>query len=289
MSRAKASDNGTLIAVVIVIVVGWLVLSWPYYVGGWLLEIAYLFWLTYMAAMYLWWRHGRAPAGSRGSGRRRAAVTARPLYEPQRSLRTAAQPARALSYAAPAPPHPTTAAVPRRPASGAPPPYSAADAASPQQRSYAAMRFADMPPHGIGPVLLERLAAAGFQSYADYAGHRIDRSGTRPTVYLLRSDGMAIQVPGIGPDKAMALDAWCAVARQGRFSQPRSTLQLAIDHKDHRVFWFDGSSLTWGCWDCDLHRVEGELIGHVRHERFGFSSVALTWSCGSCNRVEVPF
>nr|WP_221382000.1 hypothetical protein [Actinoplanes polyasparticus] len=65
-------------------------------------------------------------------------------------------------------------------------------------------------------MLIERLAAAGFHTYADYTGHRIHRQGTRDTVRLIRSDGSAVQVAGIGPDKAIALDVWLSSIRQDR-------------------------------------------------------------------------
>lgn len=70
--------------------------------------------------------------------------------------------------------------------------------------------IAQSPPHGIGPTLAARLAAAGIRTAADFTGYRTVTNGTYNStgaVLVLRS-GRAINVQGIGEAKAIALDIW---------------------------------------------------------------------------------
>ncbi|MGG2459227.1 hypothetical protein ACO0M4_05260 [Streptomyces sp. RGM 3693] len=70
--------------------------------------------------------------------------------------------------------------------------------------------IAQSPPHGIGPKLAERLAAAGIRTAADFTGYRpvqnVQYNNTGAVLVL--SSGRAIDVYGIGEAKAIALDAW---------------------------------------------------------------------------------
>jgi hypothetical protein len=78
------------------------------------------------------------------------------------------------------------------------------------------------PPHGIGPTLAARLAAAGIRTAADFTGYRsVQNSSYNSTgAVLVLSSGRVINVQGIGEAKAIALDVWrkdlfaSAVARQ---------------------------------------------------------------------------
>lgn len=217
MGRSKASGDGGFVVLAILLGVGWLALTWPYYVFGWFLEITYLLWLTYMAAMLGWYRHGRKPAASWAPAFLRHPGRSRGVIAPTRAHPALSRTQLAPSYQTPTSSYPVPNAVPgRRVSAPQLPPPSAAGTTAWQQHPGMAIRLADRPPHGIGPILLDRLAAAGIRTCADYAGHRIDRSGARATVYLVRSDGTAVQVQGIGPDKAIALDAWRAVLLRAR-------------------------------------------------------------------------
>ncbi|MFI1030556.1 hypothetical protein [Streptomyces sp. NPDC020951] len=70
--------------------------------------------------------------------------------------------------------------------------------------------IAQSPPHGIGPKLAARLAAAGIRTAADFTGYRsvqntqYNSTGAR----LVLSSGRVIDVHGIGEAKAIALDIW---------------------------------------------------------------------------------
>ncbi|MEV5609549.1 hypothetical protein [Streptomyces sp. NPDC052225] len=70
--------------------------------------------------------------------------------------------------------------------------------------------IAQNPPHGIGPKLAARLAAAGVRTAADFTGYRAVRNAHYNSVgaELVLSNGRRIDVQGIGEAKAMALDAW---------------------------------------------------------------------------------
>ncbi|MEV3845802.1 hypothetical protein ACIF6H_05220 [Streptomyces microflavus] len=82
--------------------------------------------------------------------------------------------------------------------------------------------IADSPPHGIGPTLAARLAAAGIRSAADFTGYRTvqNNSFNSTGAVLVLSNGRLVNVSGIGEAKAIALDVWrsevvaSAVARQ---------------------------------------------------------------------------
>ncbi|MFZ4272630.1 hypothetical protein ACOZFM_07945 [Streptomyces arboris] len=82
--------------------------------------------------------------------------------------------------------------------------------------------IADSPPHGIGPTLAARLAAAGVRSAADFTGYRTvhNNSFNSTGAVLVLSNGRLVNVSGIGEAKAIALDVWrsdvvaSAVARQ---------------------------------------------------------------------------
>ncbi|BCY09927.1 hypothetical protein [Actinoplanes sp. L3-i22] len=211
MSRSEASGGMKVVVAVIGLGVAWFALTWPYYVfGGWL-ETAYLCWLVYMAAMSAWYRHGRSRVPARPA--RPAVVVSQMAPRP---APVAIVPAPAFDDLSSAPVWAPTPQVRAYAAPARPEAPAASPARGRGQQAALGVRLADLPPHGIGRVLLDRLAEAGIRTYADYAGHRIDRSGTRPTVYLVRSDGVAIQVAGIGPDKALTLDTWHAAVRQGQ-------------------------------------------------------------------------
>ncbi|MEU6477741.1 AarF/UbiB family protein [Streptomyces sp. NPDC047017] len=66
------------------------------------------------------------------------------------------------------------------------------------------------PPHGIGPKLAARLAAAGIRTAADFTGYRpVQNTHYNSTgAALVLSSGRVIDVHGIGETKAIALDAW---------------------------------------------------------------------------------
>ncbi|MEU3217062.1 hypothetical protein [Streptomyces sp. NPDC006971] len=70
--------------------------------------------------------------------------------------------------------------------------------------------IAQSPPHGIGPKLAARLAAAGIRTAADFTGYRpVQNTHYNSTgAVLVLSSGRAIDVHGIGEAKAIALDAW---------------------------------------------------------------------------------
>lgn len=78
------------------------------------------------------------------------------------------------------------------------------------------------PPHGVGPTLAARLAAAGIRTAADFTGYRsVQNSSYNSTgVVLVLRSGRMINVHGIGEAKAIALDVWrkavvaSAIARQ---------------------------------------------------------------------------
>lgn len=82
--------------------------------------------------------------------------------------------------------------------------------------------IAQSSPHGIGPKLAARLAAAGIRTAADFKGYRsVQNSSYNSTgAVLVLSSGRAVNVLGIGEAKAIALDVWrkglfaSAVARQ---------------------------------------------------------------------------
>ncbi|MEW2065798.1 hypothetical protein [Streptomyces sp. NPDC007346] len=82
--------------------------------------------------------------------------------------------------------------------------------------------IAKSPPHGIGPTLAARLAAAGIRSAADFTGYRtVQNSSFNSTgAVIVLSNGSFVNVTGIGEAKAIALDVWrsevvaSAVARQ---------------------------------------------------------------------------
>ncbi|WP_234426059.1 hypothetical protein [Streptomyces kebangsaanensis] len=70
--------------------------------------------------------------------------------------------------------------------------------------------IAQDPPHGIGPKLAARLAAAGIRTAADFTGYRSVRNThyNSTGAVLVLSSGRGIDVHGIGEAKAIALDAW---------------------------------------------------------------------------------
>ncbi|GLF92887.1 hypothetical protein [Streptomyces yaizuensis] len=82
--------------------------------------------------------------------------------------------------------------------------------------------IAQSPPHGIGPTLAARLAAAGIRTAADFLGYRTVQNGsyTSTGAVLVSHSGQFVNVQGIGEAKAIALDEWrkavlaSAVARQ---------------------------------------------------------------------------
>ncbi|MFI1962646.1 hypothetical protein ACH429_00630 [Streptomyces pathocidini] len=70
--------------------------------------------------------------------------------------------------------------------------------------------IAQSPPHGIGPKLAARLAAAGIRTAADFTGYRsVQNTQYNSTgAVLVLSSGRVIDVHGIGEAKAIALDVW---------------------------------------------------------------------------------
>ncbi|MGW7026961.1 hypothetical protein ACWGFX_07195 [Streptomyces xanthophaeus] len=79
------------------------------------------------------------------------------------------------------------------------------------------------PPHGIGPTLAARLAAAGIRTAADFTGYRPVQNSpynTSTGAALVLPGGRLVNVHGIGEAKAIALDVWrrhvvaSAVAKQ---------------------------------------------------------------------------
>jgi hypothetical protein len=70
--------------------------------------------------------------------------------------------------------------------------------------------IAQSPPHGIGPKLAARLAAAGIRTAADFTGYRsVQNTQYNSTgAVLVLSTGRVIDVHGIGEAKAIALDVW---------------------------------------------------------------------------------
>ncbi|WP_234341591.1 hypothetical protein [Streptomyces sp. NRRL S-646] len=66
------------------------------------------------------------------------------------------------------------------------------------------------PPHGIGPKLAARLAAAGIRTAADFTGYRsVQNTQYNSTgAVLVLSSGRVVDVHGIGEAKAIALDVW---------------------------------------------------------------------------------
>ncbi|WP_258038819.1 hypothetical protein [Streptomyces sp. SM12] len=70
--------------------------------------------------------------------------------------------------------------------------------------------IAQNPPHGIGPKLAARLAAAGVRTAADFTGYRTVNNAHYNSVgaVLVLSNGRHIDVQGIGEGKAKALDFW---------------------------------------------------------------------------------
>ncbi|MFI6942475.1 hypothetical protein ACIBI4_24650 [Streptomyces sp. NPDC050418] len=84
-----------------------------------------------------------------------------------------------------------------------------------QQSAYVRDRLgrrsiAQNPPHGIGPKLTARLAAAGVRTAADFTGYRSVPNAHYNSVgaELVLNNGRRIAVQGIGEAKAIALDAW---------------------------------------------------------------------------------
>ncbi|MGC0385633.1 hypothetical protein [Streptomyces sp. SAI-129] len=70
--------------------------------------------------------------------------------------------------------------------------------------------IAQNPPHGIGPKLAARLAAAGVRTAADFTGYRTVHNARYDSVgaELVLSNGRRIDVEGIGEARAIALDVW---------------------------------------------------------------------------------
>ncbi|MFH0174008.1 hypothetical protein ACIA6D_29015 [Streptomyces cacaoi] len=97
------------------------------------------------------------------------------------------------------------------------------------------------PPHGIGPKLAARLAAAGIRSAADFKGYRSvqNNSYNSTGAVLVLTSGRAINVQGIGEAKAIALDVWrkdlfaSAVARQpsALSAAERQQIEQGITHR----------------------------------------------------------
>ncbi|UQI47414.1 hypothetical protein M1P56_25250 [Streptomyces sp. HU2014] len=70
--------------------------------------------------------------------------------------------------------------------------------------------IAQNPPHGIGPTLAGRLAAAGIRTAADFQGHRSVQNASYNSTgaVLVLNNGRHVAVHGIGEAKAIALDDW---------------------------------------------------------------------------------
>lgn len=70
--------------------------------------------------------------------------------------------------------------------------------------------IAQSPPHGIGPTLAARLAAAGIRTAADFRGYRsVQNTNYNSTgAVLVLTNGRVVDVHGIGEAKAIALDVW---------------------------------------------------------------------------------
>ncbi|BCK67978.1 hypothetical protein Srufu_019310 [Streptomyces libani subsp. rufus] len=105
--------------------------------------------------------------------------------------------------------------------------------------------IAQSPPHGIGPKLAARLAAAGVRTAADFTGYRAVRNAHYNSVgaELVLSNGRRIDVQGIGEAKAMALDAWrrqlVAAAEAGQptalTAQERQSIDQGIEVRRARL------------------------------------------------------
>ncbi|MFF9478346.1 hypothetical protein [Streptomyces sp. NPDC014733] len=105
--------------------------------------------------------------------------------------------------------------------------------------------IAQNPPHGIGPKLAARLAAAGIRTAADFTGYRAVRNAHYNSVgaELVLSNGRRIDVQGIGEGKAAALDAWrrqlVAAAEAGQptvlTAQERQSIDQGIEVRRARL------------------------------------------------------
>ncbi|WP_327258646.1 hypothetical protein [Streptomyces sp. NBC_01240] len=89
--------------------------------------------------------------------------------------------------------------------------------------------IAQSPPHGIGPTLASRLAAAGIRTAADFTGYRaVQNSSYNSTgAVLVLSNGGFVNVPGIGEAKAIALDVWRKDLVNSAVAQQPSALSAA--------------------------------------------------------------
>lgn len=101
--------------------------------------------------------------------------------------------------------------------------------------------IAQSPPHGIGPTLAARLAAAGIRTAADFTGYRSVQNThyVSTGAVLVLSNGRVVDVHGIGETKAIALDAWRAgLVASARARQPaalsaseRQSVEQGINHR----------------------------------------------------------
>ncbi|WP_251075828.1 hypothetical protein [Streptomyces sp. ISL-12] len=101
--------------------------------------------------------------------------------------------------------------------------------------------IAQSPPHGIGPTLAARLAAAGIRTAADFKGYRsVQNTNYNSTgAVLVLNNGRMVDVHGIGEAKAIALDVWrkslvaSAEARQptALSASERQSVEQGIDRR----------------------------------------------------------
>jgi hypothetical protein len=63
-------------------------------------------------------------------------------------------------------------------------------------------------PSRIEAMSLRHLAESGIRTAADFVGVQVDYLSVRRTTYVVRRDGMPLQIPGIGADRALGLSAW---------------------------------------------------------------------------------
>lgn len=92
--------------------------------------------------------------------------------------------------------------------------------------------IAQSPPHGIGPKLAARLAAAGIRTAADFTGYRpVQNTQYNSTgAVLVLSSGRVVDVHGIGEAKAVALDAW----RRGLVAAAEARQPRALDASERQ-------------------------------------------------------
>ncbi|MFJ6833867.1 hypothetical protein [Streptomyces sp. NPDC091209] len=103
--------------------------------------------------------------------------------------------------------------------------------------------IAQSPPHGIGPTLAARLAAAGIRTAADFTGYRpVQNNSYNSTgAVLVLNGGRTVNVQGIGEAKAIALEIWrndlhaSAVAQQPMVLSPAERQSIERDSTRRRA------------------------------------------------------